>query len=241
MRKWHFFWWLCSRTHLSLKNFSKKNLLVVAHKQRYPSNSEPNWPSYLFPLSPSILPVPEKPWLLIWSTSHTPLLPELRAEIWPTKQAIFAMFLLPAPHPPPLWYHRAPVPYWWKAQEYPQRRESSPCVPCISWVFARVSQTPAVSVVHLSWAVRLVKNWLSLFPRMLPSHKERHRMQLLLSLTLCWESQELFCSQVWLELKSPSLVHCTAAHTCADKQQKVSIYMVTLTRREPAVIASLDI
>lgn len=100
MRKWHFFWLLCSRTHFSLKNFSKKNLLVVAHKQRFPSNSEPNWPSYLFPLSPSILPVPEKPWLLIWSTSHTPLLPELRAEIWPTKQAIFAMFPLPAPPPP---------------------------------------------------------------------------------------------------------------------------------------------
>lgn len=116
-----FFRWLFKNS-FQLRKLLKK-LPVVTHKQRFPSNSEPNWPSYLSPLLPQ------------YSLHQRSLGCSFRAlyrhhcflssqplhktmDIWPTKQANFAMFF-----PPVFWYHRASVLCWWKAQEYSIGRE----------------------------------------------------------------------------------------------------------------------
>lgn len=45
-----FFRWLCSIIHFSSESFKKK--VASGGTQRFPSNSEPSWPSYLFTLFP---------------------------------------------------------------------------------------------------------------------------------------------------------------------------------------------
>lgn len=156
-------------------------------------------------------------------------------------------------HFPPCYFDIAvPAPWWWKKKHnrslmVAEKREQ-PHIPCTWWHFARGSQTPAVWVVHLNWAVHLVKNQavnelnlaMPSLLRMLPSCKGSLGMQAFLFAALCLEGRDLFWSQLRSELNLPFLAICAAAHIYAHKQQKVSISMMSLTTRVPVAISAAD-
>lgn len=140
-----FFRWLFKNA-FQLRKLLKK-LPVVAHKQRFPLNSEPNWPSYLFPLFPQYFLRPKSLGCSFGALythhgflSSQPL--HERMEIWPTKQAIFAMFF-----PPLLWYHRASATLLMKSPrvKYKQRREQPPCTMYLVRLRQRLPNSCSVS------------------------------------------------------------------------------------------------
>lgn len=142
---------------------------------------------------------------------------------------------------------------WLRGAAWTQGRVSGkreqPHIPCTWWHFARGSQTPAAWVVHLNWAVCLVKNQavnelnlaMPSLLMMLPSRKGSLKLQPFLFVLLNAKQQDLFWSQLFSELNLPFLAICAAAHIYAYKQQKVSIFVVSLTTRVPVAISAADI